>query len=309
MLWDFAQDFAANGEPALRRLQALLLDGKACLNRVAFLDALAEEGTVELPELRAELSPDSFIEEIGLICEMGLMRAYREGILLPERIARLQRFTCDPDALLAAHRRLVEEADAPASPQEAPTASGLGKDDTGTQAQRHGFTTLARAGHLGDLEDRLRPWLPFLLRRVGLADNLDDALARQFLAYLRTRIEEVQQRRFRDLLPGWLRDFARQQNRSDQLQGDRLYPTPAELEADAIERVLRHAGERESAWAKAFRESALRAQVKTGRELLSFEPAEAADIHALPNYRRDLFREARQAHGEGLEVFELQPTA
>src|SRR5205085_2896742 len=107
------------------------------------------------------------------------------------------------DALLAAHRRLLEEEEE----QAAPTGPAAGAvpapslDDTALPPALSGFTGLARAGRLADLEERLRPWLPFLLRRAGLADDLDEPLARQFLAYVRRRVPEVQQRSFRELLP------------------------------------------------------------------------------------------------------------
>jgi hypothetical protein len=209
-------------------------------------------------------------------------------------VCRLGQLTRDPEALLEAHRRLVED-----------------NGDPGTELPLGvtGLTVLARAGRVADLEERLRLWLPFLLRRAGLADDLDEALAPQFLDYIRARLEEVRHRRFRELLPVWLRDFARRQNLAERLRADRLQPTPADLEADAVERVLRQPGESESAWAKTFRESALRARVQTAQALLSFESAEVGPVPALPNYRRDLFREARRAHRDGLELFECHLTA
>jgi hypothetical protein len=217
--------------------------------------------------------------------------------------------TRDADALLEAHRRLVGDDAAGFGPENAPDVPTAAKGGTTLQAQPTGFTALARAGRLADLEERLRPWLPFLLRRVGLSDDLDEALARQFLAYVRTRIEEVRQHRFRDRLPVWLSDFAEQQHLAQRLRAERAQPTADDLEADAVARVLRRAGENEAGWARVFRESALRSGVQTARALLAFEAAEAGDVPALPSYRRDLFLEARRTHRDGLELFECDLAA
>ena len=82
--------------------------------------------------------------------------------------------------------------------------------------------------------------------------------------------------------------------------------SPADVEADAVERVLRRPGEGESPWAKSYREAALHAPVRTTRDLLTFETPHVRDVSCLPNYRRDLFLEARQALRDGLELFECE---
>jgi hypothetical protein len=200
-----------------------------------------------------------------------------------------------------------------ATPRAVADVLTAAKSNTAVQATLTGATALIRSGRVGDLEDRLRPWLPFRLRWAGLTDDLDEALAQLFLVFVldfvRTRFEEVRQHRFRDLLPVWLSDFARQQNLAARLRPDRLSPSATDLEADAVERVLRRAGEHEAPWAKAFREAALHASVRTAQGLLSFETAEARDIRALPNYRRDLFSEARREYRKGLELFECDVSA
>jgi hypothetical protein len=177
-----------------------------------------------------------------------------------------------------------------------------------------GFTNWARAylagsGSLADLENRLRPWLPYRLRDAGLTPELDQDLADKFLAHLRTRLAEVKQRRFRELLPGWLAEFAQQQGLADRLKREQVVPTPARLEAEAVELVLVKVGPQEADWARRFRESALRSRLPTARALLAFTTAETVDTPALPNYQRDLFLEARRTYGEGLELFECEIAA
>jgi hypothetical protein len=307
-LFDLAEEYAREPERALHRLQLLVLDEDTCLARVAFLQALAEADRLQSsPGVRQAVG--SFRDEIALLCEEGLLAAHAAGRLTPDRVARLDKLTRDPEVLLEAHRRLVGDEEEPAPSQPAAGTTSAAKDDTGIPAQPTGFTALARAGRVDDLVKRLRPWLPFLLRRAGLSDDLDEGLARAFLTYVRTRIDEVRQRRFRELLPEWVRDFARQQNRADRLPADWAAPTAADLEADAVERVLYRAGDGEPEWARRFREAALRSGLHDARALLSFEPPEVGDVAALPSYRRDLFSEVRWAKQEGLELFECEAAA
>jgi hypothetical protein len=300
-MFDFADEYAQNPERALYRLQFLLLDEDTCVARVAFVRALAAGRESPLRDVRQPAG--ALRAEITLLCEEGLFAAHAAGRLTPERARRLAQLTRDPDALLEAHRRLIGEDGDDTPP---PAAGGLtaAKDETTQHGQPTGFTALARAGRLADLKERLRPWLPYRLRQAGITRDLDAALAGRFLDYVQTRIEEVRHRRFRELLSVWLSDFARQQDLAEGLQAGHLQPTAADLEADAVEQVLLRPGEHEAAWAKLFRESALRSRVPTARALLAFQAAEAANAPALPNYRRDLFLEVRRAHRDGLELFE-----
>jgi hypothetical protein len=300
-MFDFAGEYAQDPERALYRLQFLLLDEDTCLARVAFLRTLAASAGRKSSSLDARQTVEAFHAEIALLCEEGVFAVHAAGRLTSDWVRRLDRLTRNPEALLEVHRRLVDE-DEPGGGSASANVATKTKGDTATSAGLTGFTALARAGRVADLEERLRPWLPYVLRRAGLARDLDESLAQQFLAYIRTRINEVRQRSFRELLPAWLADFAPQLNLADQLRADQLQPT----EADAVEQVLRHPGENESAWAKAFRESALGGQIQTAQELLAFETTEVRNVPALPNYRRDLFREARRAYRDGLELFECE---
>jgi RNA polymerase sigma-70 factor (ECF subfamily) len=105
-LFDFAEEYAREPERALDRLQLLVLDEDTSLARVAFLQALAEaEGLPSSPGVRRAVG--SFHDEIALLCEEGLFAAYAAGRLTADRVARLDKLTRDPEALLAARRRLV----------------------------------------------------------------------------------------------------------------------------------------------------------------------------------------------------------
>lgn len=298
-LWDFAEDFRTNPEPALCRLQALLLDRRAVLRRVAELRALADDGAAEFAG--SNTGGTDLADAVALVCGARLLPQYREGRLTEKHVWQLHRLTCDADALPDAHRRLVaEDAAAPAT-VEVPTTA---YEETRFGLPVTGFTLLARTGRLADLEERLRPWLPFLLRRTGLTADLDEALARQFLSFLRGRMADVQHHGFRDLFPVWVQDFAQARGAAGTLHAAGLNLSPADVEADAVERVLRRPGEGESPWAKSYREAALHTPVRTARDLLTFETPHVREVSCLPNYRRDLFLEARQVLRDGLELFE-----
>ena len=72
-----------------------------------------------------------------------------------------------------------------------------------------GYTQKALRGDAPGLTADLQPWVPFLLQRLGVSPGEAERLADALLSYVVGRIGEVTpQRRFRDLLPGWLADFA-----------------------------------------------------------------------------------------------------
>src|SRR5262249_54033807 len=138
------------------------------------------------------------------------------------------------------------------------------------------------------------------------SEKLDEPLAERFLEFVRSRRDEIKQQRFRELLPVWLREFARQERVEERLRTDRLLPTPADVEADAVELVLTGATERETDWVRTFRNAAQDSGVRTTRALLVFEPPAGASALALPNYRRELFLEAQRKLRVGLELFECE---
>src|SRR4051794_20991818 len=98
MLFDFEAEFAADPEQALRRLHLLALDGRACRGRGTLLAALGDTGRPRDAGLTVALR---------LVCDVGLLRAWRDGAIGSDECRALHRLSCDPDALLEAHRRLV----------------------------------------------------------------------------------------------------------------------------------------------------------------------------------------------------------
>src|SRR5262249_43687964 len=103
--------------------------------------------------------------------------------------------------------------------------------------------------------------------------------------------------------------FAREHDRGEQLRPEEFQLTATDLEAAAVERALRRAGENEQPWATSFRQSALRTPVQTAAGLLAFQTRETENVPALPSYRRDLFREVRKEYRDALELFECEPPA
>jgi hypothetical protein len=107
------------------------------------------------------------------------------------------------------------------------------------------------------LPERLRPWLPFLLRHAGL----EEALAEPLLTFIVARLPQMGEGRFRHLLPAWLEEFARQQGRGGQLRPlhfDNEFHKAARAEALArvLPRVAAQAAQGETAWEKRLRQRA-----------------------------------------------------
>jgi hypothetical protein len=154
-----------------------------------------------------------------------------------------------------------------------------------------GFTTLARDGGaeaLRSLRERLRPFLPFLLECVGLDHSRADA----FLDFALSRTEEVRRHRFRELLPGWLREFA---------GGGREAPAVREEDLEraagraAVVLVLDRVGPDEPAWARDFRDLARARRPQKPWELRTLEvTGPLAGEPDLPIFRRSLAAQAEQ---------------
>jgi hypothetical protein len=113
ILLDFEEAYKRNSSAAVRLLLLLLLDEAACRTRVAYLLRLKAEGQDSGAPLPSRPTERPFDEEIRLICDVGLPAALDEGKLTPEVVHRLYRLTCDPDALLEAHRKLIEPPPTP----------------------------------------------------------------------------------------------------------------------------------------------------------------------------------------------------
>src|SRR5262249_29101151 len=106
----------------------------------------------------------------------------------PEVAERVRRHLPDCDycrACVAAYQNLLRDeevpgpplagsplergAHGPAEPKRPPVTSRSSLAESSAPGPT-GFTAAVRAGHAADVEDRLRPWPPFLLRSGGLTD-------------------------------------------------------------------------------------------------------------------------------------------
>lgn len=287
----FPEEFADDPTRALDRLQFLLLDEPTCRARVAWLESLRDAAGKPLIARTPEDIATQYAGELALLGDDGVFAALAAGRLTPEWVDRLARLLRDPDALLVAHRRLVGD-DGPAAADQ-PTSVGV---DTAVHRGRR------------DLVADLQPWLPILLVRAGLADAPDDRLAHDFFHFLRPLLGDVEPGPLRDRLPDWLTAFADEKQLLARLRRDRLHLTAADVQADAVARVLHRGSPTEPSWATDFRKAALAAKLATPQDLLAFPPP-GPPASALPNYRRDLFREALRAAQDGLQLFEFEATA
>jgi hypothetical protein len=102
---DFASAYAEQPEGALARLELLVRSRPSCLGRIALLRAFAGTTDRPFPPLANPPVPEEFTAEIDLLAEGQLFDAFLDGRLTPDRVARLHRLTCDPDALWAANAR------------------------------------------------------------------------------------------------------------------------------------------------------------------------------------------------------------
>jgi hypothetical protein len=167
-----------------------------------------------------------------------------------------------------------------------------GAEDTVVDRAEDTALTVAapgRKGQQGTWEERLKPWLPALLRRTDLPQTPDD-----LLTSLREQLSTLGRRRLGEALSEWLT----------------VSIDPAFVSAAAVEQVLEQGAQGESPWATAVRSRLRQMGLRTPKDLLSVElPAELTGNPALPSYLRDLYREAHRTERAGLELFGLSATA
>jgi hypothetical protein len=296
-MFDFAAEHKQDPERALYRLQFLLLDEDTCLARVAFLRAMAAARKPPSPSVRERT--ESFHDEIGLLCEEGLFAAQAAGCLTPEQVHRLQRLTCNADALLAAHHRLVGEVTTPMEDEAGITHGSAGVTDQ----TAGGFTSLVASRNWSKLSKRLQPYLPEMLRIARLPPALADDL-QQFLVD-RAHSVSLQGRRFGEILPEWLTEFA-QTHGAPLARPVMREDWEAILESWSVRTVLETVPAGEPDWAREFRQLALRLGVVSGQDLLGMALPEPYDrVPALPMFRRDLLSQMQQEREEALRFFEL----
>lgn len=289
VLFDFVSAHAENPREALHRLHVLLLDEETCLARAAFLRGLAS-GTESETALPGRVSSSLCTEALDLM---------RGGELLarplqPAEVQVLGRLTCDPEALAAVHRELVH-----GEPEEKHTEIEAGTAET---AMGPSPTSLLRAGQGKVVMEVLVPWLPHLLRRVGLDERLADDLR----VDLSRRLAESFpfNLRFRDLLMQWLEEFAQAHPESGRFQplSDEEYRVM--IQEAAWDRVL-GGGVDEPAWARRVRTLARASNARSPDDLLTLRlPDDIAEEGAAVTFLFGLAAELREWHKKGLQAFE-----
>jgi hypothetical protein len=270
---DFAHAFTTTPDEALAAFQLLLLRRDLCRARVAFLRRLSYGAA----------KPGNFEQEVALIRDPGTLVAVEQGTL---SLARLASLSCHPDALWQAHLAATD-SEAPAPPPGGDSEVLLGTS----------FTTLARTDRLDELRERLRPLLPFLLEHRGLPA----ALAGDFLDFVVSQVPRMGPRRFRDVLPDWLQEFARARGLTVAATSFTDEDFRALTGRSAVARVLDRVGASEPDWARNYRTFARSHILRTPGELRSLEaPAALADEPDLPIFRRGLAAEAERVQQEDL---------
>jgi hypothetical protein len=173
----------------------------------------------------------------------------------------------------------------------------------GGQVQSN-FTEMVILKRWSDLENGLRPFLPELLRFVGL----DETRSEGFLEFLLGRARAHRTGlRFRDLLPDWLEAFAEQEQIGPPSRCLNPEAWQEFIERTAARLVLTRKVPNEPEWAGAFRARALRG-AESWRDI-SLIPNPVPPTAALLRFQRDLIARARQVHGQAALVFEVDVKA
>jgi hypothetical protein len=246
---------------------------------------------------------EAFRAEIGLLSEEGLFAAHVAGRLIPERVLGLDRLTRDPGALLHAREALTADASGPWGAAGGTAAATAHEATTVAEQSTGGFTSLVAAARWPELSERLRRYLPDMLRITHLSATLGEEL-RAFLVD-RARTVGFRGRRFGEVLPEWLTAFA-QQHRAPLPRPLTRDDWESVLEGWSVRTVLQTETPGEPEWACKFRELALRRGVASGQELLRMRLPEPYDrVPALPMFRRDLLSQAQKERDEALRFFEL----
>lgn len=323
---DFRSEYEHQPRQAVHALQALLLDENACRARIAFLERLARRKTIDRPDLEVQTGSatlhrdhgegrmtDDFSAEIRAILEVGTFRALEQARLSVDRLDALSR---NRDALWQAHQELMadpelESAEWDRALDEEPMPGAkqdFEKVEPARMGEPTGFTRLAERGDWHGLASRLRPYLPEVLRTVGLDESLHDRLL-DFIVE-KSRVLASRKRRFRELMPGWLEEFAVH-------AGLRSLPHPLRQEdwEGIIDRavmrlVLDDESEGEPEWARRFRETARRSKTGSWQDLLRLPlPETIPSTPALQRFRRDLIAQIQRERAEAFRIFELERVA
>lgn len=299
VLLDFEEIWDRDPQAAVQAVESLLRDHSTCEARVEMLRQM-ERYAEKQPELPPLVPREDFTREIELLVDPGLVEAVDRNLIARERLGAL---ICDPDALLAAHGAIsrTEHGGSPVGPAGDTRVEASGDEVTGPSTSGSGFTELVRRGRWREVEARLRPWLPDLLRHMGLSDQLTEPL----MEFIGEQASQLGGRRFSEVLPAWLDEFAREQGAVPR----RSLRTEEEwrdfVEPSALRQVLQVEIPHEPDWVRRFRDAAIEERIGSLAALLNFEPvvslASPEDVAAL---RRELVHEASDKREEARRLFE-----
>jgi hypothetical protein len=287
VLLDFSNEYEHEPRQAVHALQALLLDENACRARIAFLERLAAT-TMSARHRGEDRDRGDWTPEIRAILDVGTFRALEQGRLSAERLDALSR---DPNALWRAHQELMAdlERDVQPAPAGEPT----------------GFTRLAERGDWHGLTSRLRPYLPEVLRTVGLDESLRDRLLDFVVEKARTMASR--KRRFRELMPEWLEEFAGRVGVGSLPHPLKQEDWVAMIDRAVLRLVLEDEPEGEPEWARQFRRTARQSRAASWQDLLRLDlPETVVSTPALQCFQRDLIAQIQSERLEAFRIFELE---
>jgi hypothetical protein len=151
-----------------------------------------------------------------------------------------------------------------------------------------------------EFEARLAPWLPILLDRV----NLPRAWTEELRAFIMKQLGEVgSQRRFRDLLPGWLDAFARSKG-AQPVSAFQTADWETMIRQGAWAMALSQQRDNEPEWIARFCRCALDRKVSSQEELDQVEAPDVTPILVEP-LRRQLIVAAAREEIVGRNLFEI----
>jgi hypothetical protein len=211
--------------------------------------------------------------------------------------------TCDYcRACFAVYQKTLQDEEMIQEEPE-PTPAGSMWEETATAAGEEtglGFTRLAQDRALWpELLARLKPWLPFLLRRAGLAEDL----AADLLSWVEQRLPDLGDRPFRHALAEWFAGFARSRGQSEPTWLPSAL-TLADLDQGAVD-IETRSGPSEPPLVQRLKAAARRSVLGGSDDILGVELPDAAADPDFEESRSRLFFQAQNRLEEGQRLFEL----
>jgi hypothetical protein len=324
VLLDFGSEYQRDPRQTVHALQALILDEDACRARIAFLERLARTETLGRPELdvrdgTATLDRDhggssvidDFTAEIRAIVEVGTFRALEQRQLSVDRLDALSR---NRHALWQAHQELMGDLEpesvgwdrASDEASKFHAVQNLQRAVPSRGGEPTGFTRLAERGDWYGLASRLRPYLPELLHTVGLDESLRGRLL-DFIVEEKAPTLATRKRRFRELMPEWLEEFAGRVGIGSLPHPPKQEDWEAMIDRAVLRLLLEDEPEGEPEWARLFRRTARQSRAASWQDLLRLPlPESIASMPALPRFRRDLIARIQRERAEALRIFEIE---